>query len=181
MRAIILALIAEHPRYGYDILHSLAEVSDGWRPSPGTIYPILHDLSKRGWIVKKEVEHEGRRRIIYKLGAKGKRHLEHDAFEHVRFVAIMRKILAKHGIPHFPGVPAFNVDKALSRLEHMDLLLNEVPILPPNIASDPEQGVKLLQRRVQLLENHVEKINNAIRKAKKEIRAFDGELSKSTP
>jgi DNA-binding PadR family transcriptional regulator len=178
MRAIILALIAEHPRYGYDILHSLAEASDGWRPSPGTIYPILHDLSKRGWIIKKEVEQEGRRRIIYRLGAKGKRHLEHDALEHARFVAIMRKILAKHGHPHFPGAPAFNVDRALKRLPHMDLLWDEVSLLPPELAADPTQGIERLQHRVRILEKHVENINNAILKVKKEIRTLEGTPSK---
>ncbi|MFW9832157.1 MAG: PadR family transcriptional regulator, partial [Candidatus Thorarchaeota archaeon] len=44
MRGIILAMLADQPRYGYEILHEMAEASDGWRPSPGTVYPILHDL-----------------------------------------------------------------------------------------------------------------------------------------
>jgi DNA-binding PadR family transcriptional regulator len=170
MRAIILALLAEHPRYGYDILQTLAEASDGWRPSPGTIYPILHDLYERGWITKKEVEQEGRRRIIYRLGAKGKQHLEHDAMEHARFVAMMRKILIRHGSPHFPGAPAFNVDKALRQLQHMDLLLDEAAILPQETASIPSEATELLRRRLRLLEHHSRNIKKAIQKLKKEIQ-----------
>jgi DNA-binding PadR family transcriptional regulator len=173
MRAIILALLADHPRYGYDILDTLAEASDGWRPSPGTIYPILHDLNERGWITKKEVEEDGRRRITYQLGARGKRHLEHDAMEHVRFVAIMRKILAKHGEPHFLGAPAFDVDKALRQLHHMDLLLDEVSLLPQQVTGDREQSVALLKRRFRILEKHAGNIDKAIQKIKKEIQALE--------
>jgi DNA-binding PadR family transcriptional regulator len=178
MRGMILAMLAERPRYGYEILHALSEASDGWRPSPGTIYPILHDLYDRGLITKKEVEQDGRRRIIYKIGAKGKTHLEHDALEHVRFVAMMRKVLGKHGGPHFPGSPAFNVDKALRRLEHLDLLLDEAPLLPEEVASDPKQGVILLKRRLQLLENHAGNIENAIQKVKQQIQHLENETSK---
>lgn len=170
MRAIILALLAEHPRYGYDILLTLAEASDGWRPSPGTIYPILHDLYERGWITKKEVEREGRRRIIYRLGAKGKRHLEHDAMEHARFVAMMRKILIRHGSPQFPGAPAFNVDKALRQLQHMDLLLDEATLLPQEVALVSSEATELLRHRLRLLEHHSRNVKKAIQKVKKEIQ-----------
>ncbi len=170
MRGIILAMLAERPRYGYEILHALAEASDGWRPSPGTIYPILHDFHAQGLIAKKEIEKEGRRRIVYKIGAKGKKHLEHDAIEHVRFVAMMRKILGKHGGPHVLGSPAFNVDKALRRLEHLDILLNEAPLLRSEVASNPEQSENLLKHRLQLLENHARNVKKAIRRVKQKIQ-----------
>ena len=176
---MILAMLAENPRYGYEILHALDQASDGWRPSPGTIYPILHDLHDHGMITKKEVEKDGRRRIIYKIGAKGKAHLEHDATEHVRFVAMMRKILGKHGGPHFPGSPAFNVDKALRRLEHLDLLLDEASLLPDEVASDPDHGLVLLKRRLQLLEMHKKNLERAIQNVKKEIQNLEDETSKS--
>lgn len=177
MRAIILALLADQPRYGYDILDTLAESSDGWRPSPGTIYPILHDLHERGWIMKKEVEPEGRRRIIYRLGTKGKRHLEHDALEHARFVAMMRRILIKHGGPQFAVAPAFDVDKALRRLEHFDLILDEASLILKEDASDlafqKKRSVEVLQRRLKLLENHAGNIEKAIRSVKEEIRNLE--------
>lgn len=179
MRGMILAMLAEHPQYGYEILHTLTEASEGWRPSPGTIYPILHDLYKRGLITRKEVEKDGRRRIIYKIGAKGKEHLKHDAIEHARFVAMMRKILGKHGGPHFPSSPAFNVDNALHRLKHLNLLLNETTLLPDEVASDPEHSLILLKRRLKLLENHARNIDEAIRSIKKEIRNQKNRTTKS--
>lgn len=179
MRAIILALLAEQPRYGYELLTTLAKSSDGWRPSPGTIYPILHDLHERGWITKKEVEKEGRRRIIYRIGAKGKRHLEHDAMEHARFVAMMRKILIKHGGPHFPKTLAFNVDKALHQLQHVNLILDEVPLLPQFMT--PSESRALLRRRLGLLEKHYASIKKAIQNVKKEIQNYEETTSQNKP
>ena len=170
MRGIILALLADRPRYGYEILHAMSEVSDGWRPSPGTIYPILHDLYEHGLITKKEDDEEGRRRIIYKLRSKGRADLEYAALQHARFVVIMRNILGEHGGPHFLHPPAFNVDKALAKLEHTKLFLNEVTFLPDAAVSDSQKGIALLQNRLQLLENHEKIINQAIRLVKKEIQ-----------
>ena len=123
------------------------------------------------------MEQDGRRRIIYKIGAKGKAHLEHDAMEHVRFVAMMRKILGKHGAPHFPGSPAFNVDKALGRLQRLDLLLDEAALLPDEITSDPEHGLILLKRRLKLLEKHAGNIEKAIQNVKKEFRNLEDKTS----
>jgi DNA-binding PadR family transcriptional regulator len=178
MRGMILAMLAERPRYGYEILHALDEASDGWRPSPGTIYPILHDLHDNGLITKKEAEKDGRRRIIYKIGAKGKAHLEHDASEHIRFVAMMRKIFGKHGGPHFLRSPAINVDKALLRLEHLDLLLKETSLLPDEKSSAPEDAIILLKQRKQILEKHQQNIGKAIQNVKKEIQTLEGKLKK---
>ncbi len=170
MRGIILALLADRPRCGYEILHAMAEASDGWRPSPGTIYPILHDLYEHGLITKKEDAKEGRRRIIYKLRSKGRVDLKNAALQHARFVVIMRNILGEHGGPHFPHPLAFNVDKALAKLEHMKLFLNEVTFLPNAALSDSQKGIALFQNRLQLLENHEKMINKAIRLVKKEIQ-----------
>src|SRR3954464_10942339 len=45
VRAAILALLAEQPMHGYQIMRELGERSGGvWRPSPGSIYPTLAQL-----------------------------------------------------------------------------------------------------------------------------------------
>jgi hypothetical protein len=42
LRLIALALIAEQPRHGYDIIKQLEEKTSGWySPSPGIVYPTL--------------------------------------------------------------------------------------------------------------------------------------------
>jgi DNA-binding PadR family transcriptional regulator len=51
IRAAILALLAEAPRNGYQIMQELEERSRGaWRPSPGSVYPALQQLEDEGLI-----------------------------------------------------------------------------------------------------------------------------------
>jgi DNA-binding PadR family transcriptional regulator len=57
VRAAILALLAEEPRNGYQIMQELSERSGGaWRPSPGSIYPALQQLEDEGLVVVEEVD-----------------------------------------------------------------------------------------------------------------------------
>jgi DNA-binding PadR family transcriptional regulator len=54
-RAAILALLAESPMHGYQIMDELAERTNGaWRPSPGSIYPTLRRLSDEGLVSSTE-------------------------------------------------------------------------------------------------------------------------------
>ncbi|MDF5757930.1 PadR family transcriptional regulator [Spongiactinospora sp. TRM90649] len=60
VRAAILALLAEEPRNGYQIIQEIGERSQGgWRPSPGAVYPALQQLADEG-LVRAE-ESEGRK------------------------------------------------------------------------------------------------------------------------
>jgi len=52
LRLIVLALIAEQPRHGYDIIKVLEEKTAGWyAPSPGIVYPTLTYLEEAGHAV----------------------------------------------------------------------------------------------------------------------------------
>ncbi len=60
VRAGILALLAEEPQHGYQLLRQLDERSGGvWRPSPGSVYPTLSQLEDEGLVSSDEVD--GRR------------------------------------------------------------------------------------------------------------------------
>lgn len=51
VRAAVLALLAEEPRNGYQIIQEINERSGGgWKPSPGAIYPALQQLADEGLI-----------------------------------------------------------------------------------------------------------------------------------
>lgn len=55
VRAAVLALLAEQPRHGYAIMTELAERSGGmWRPSPGSVYPVLQQLQDEGLVTSTE-------------------------------------------------------------------------------------------------------------------------------
>ena len=49
IRAAILALLAEEPMHGYQIIQVISERSGGnWTPSPGSVYPTLQQLEDEG-------------------------------------------------------------------------------------------------------------------------------------
>ncbi len=51
VRAAVLVLLDESPRNGYQIIQELSERSNGaWRPSPGSVYPILQQLEDEGLV-----------------------------------------------------------------------------------------------------------------------------------
>src|SRR5262245_5278120 len=51
LRLIALALIAEQPRYAYQIIKLLEDKSAGWySPSPGIVYPTLTYLEEAGYV-----------------------------------------------------------------------------------------------------------------------------------
>jgi DNA-binding PadR family transcriptional regulator len=46
IRAAVLALLAEQPMHGYQIIQELHDRTQGaWRPSPGSVYPTLQQLA----------------------------------------------------------------------------------------------------------------------------------------
>ncbi len=55
VRAAVLALLAEKPMHGYQIIREIEERSNGaWKPSPGSVYPTLQLLADEGLISAEE-------------------------------------------------------------------------------------------------------------------------------
>ncbi|PWB96613.1 PadR family transcriptional regulator [Salinibacterium hongtaonis] len=55
VRAGILALLAEGPMHGYQIIREIEKRSNGsWKPSPGSVYPTLQLLADEGLIQSEE-------------------------------------------------------------------------------------------------------------------------------
>lgn len=51
VRKAILALLAEKPHNGYQIMEAIADKTEGvWRPSPGSVYPALNLLEDEGLV-----------------------------------------------------------------------------------------------------------------------------------
>src|SRR6185295_17096350 len=45
VRYLVLDVVAQQPRHGYEIMQAIADRSGGaYKPSPGVIYPTLHEL-----------------------------------------------------------------------------------------------------------------------------------------
>jgi DNA-binding PadR family transcriptional regulator len=70
LRTWVFALLQQEPRNGAEIMNQIELISQGnWRPSPGSIYPLLDQLCKEESITKRE---DGK----YEITEKGKKELE---------------------------------------------------------------------------------------------------------
>src|SRR5262249_32486087 len=75
LRLIALALIAEQPRHGYEIIKVLEEKTEGWySPSPGIVYPTLTYLEEAGYVT---AQAEGAKKL-YTITAEGRAHLDEN-------------------------------------------------------------------------------------------------------
>ena len=73
-RPLVLAILAEGESYGYAILKRVRELSGGeleW--TDGMLYPLLHRLSRVGYVTREwRTSPEGRRRRYYSLTDAGR-------------------------------------------------------------------------------------------------------------
>ena len=77
LKFVILQLLDEKPRHGYDIIKALEERSHGaYSPSAGTVYPTLTMLEEMGY-AKATAEDGGKK--VYEITAEGKKHLEENS------------------------------------------------------------------------------------------------------
>jgi len=57
MKYVILKLLRDKPRHGYEVMKDLEERMHGcYSPSPGTVYPTLQWLEDEGHVVARDVE-----------------------------------------------------------------------------------------------------------------------------
>jgi DNA-binding PadR family transcriptional regulator len=75
LRLIALALVAEQPRYGYEIIKLLEDKTAGWySPSPGIVYPTLTYLEEASYVT---VQAEGAKKL-YTITDEGRAYLEEN-------------------------------------------------------------------------------------------------------
>ena len=79
LRLVLLKLIADEPRHGYDLIRAIEELTGGeYAPSPGVIYPTLTLLQDMALI--EEAAGEGGRKP-FQVTDEGRSHLEERADE----------------------------------------------------------------------------------------------------
>jgi DNA-binding PadR family transcriptional regulator len=77
LKYVLLSLLAEKPRHGYEIIRDLEERSGGfYSPSPGTVYPTLTLLEDMGYA--RSTSEEGSSRKVYEITDEGRRYLEEN-------------------------------------------------------------------------------------------------------
>ncbi len=102
LRYYVLRLLNEKPMSGSEIMNEIEKRTDGrWKPSPGSIYPLIAWLQDKGYTKEVPEQEAGIKR--YTLTDQGKAFLQ----EHVKRKEELRK---RFGFfrPPFPELPWFN-------------------------------------------------------------------------
>jgi DNA-binding PadR family transcriptional regulator len=56
MKFLLLEILKEGPRHGYEIINGLEGQTKSYRPSPGSVYPTLQMLEEGGYVTSEQVE-----------------------------------------------------------------------------------------------------------------------------
>jgi DNA-binding PadR family transcriptional regulator len=90
LRLVLLKLISEQPRHGYDLIRAVEELTGGeYAPSPGVVYPTLTMLQEMGLI--EEAPGEGARKP-FQITEAGTAHLEENAEEAEELIARLKAL-----------------------------------------------------------------------------------------
>jgi PadR family transcriptional regulator, regulatory protein PadR len=74
IRLHVLHHACEEPIFGLGMIEELAR--HGYRLSPGTLYPIVHGLEKKGLLRSKQQQVNGKIRRVYSATPSGRKALE---------------------------------------------------------------------------------------------------------
>ena len=98
LRYCVLRLLKEKPMSGSEIMGEMEKETNGhWKPSPGSVYPLLAWLQDNGYAREIPTEESGMKR--YMLTEKGERFLE----EQTKFGERLRRKLEFLAPPFFSG------------------------------------------------------------------------------
>ena len=102
LRLVLLKLIADDPRHGYDLIRAIEELTGGeYAPSPGVIYPTLTLLQDMGMI--EEAEAEGPRKA-FQATDEGRALLEDKADEVEGLFKRLGDLAPDHGESAGPAI-----------------------------------------------------------------------------
>jgi DNA-binding PadR family transcriptional regulator len=126
LKLLALALIAEQPRHGYEIIKLIEEKTNGWySPSPGIVYPTLTYLEEAGYLAS---ESEGSKKR-YRITPEGESYLKsnRDIVDVVldRLAAVGRKMARmrrafggegdRSGLPQVVGAAMANLGETVGK------------------------------------------------------------------
>src|SRR5690348_14645817 len=94
LRLVLLKLISEQPRHGYDLIRAVEELTGGeYAPSPGVVYPTLTMLQEMGLI--EEAQGEGARKP-FQITEPGTAHLEENSEEAEELIRRLKVLSPSH-------------------------------------------------------------------------------------
>lgn len=102
---MLLSLIKEQDRYGFEIIQELKNRSDDtFDMKEGSLYPILHRLEKSGLLQSYQKQGTaGKPRKYYAITSKGSKQLEEDKKTWNQFSESVRRVVANDYVTEFQG------------------------------------------------------------------------------
>lgn len=122
LRLVLLKLISEQPRHGYDLIRAIEELTGGeYAPSPGVIYPTLTLLQDMDFI--EEAPGDGARKP-FQITEAGAAHLQEKAEEADELIERLKRVNPTHSPEG--GSPVWRAMRNLgmairNRLHHGDV------------------------------------------------------------
>ena len=102
LRLVLLRLIADEPRHGYDLIRAIEDMTGGeYAPSPGVVYPTLTLLQDMELI--EEAPGEGPRKA-FDATDEGRKHLEERAEEVEALLERLRDLAPREGSGAGPAI-----------------------------------------------------------------------------
>ena len=95
MAMMILKLLSEKDMYGYEMIDTLRKRSENvFELKAGTLYPLLHGLEDKQYLVSYEQEATGKVRKYYRITKDGRRYLEEKKSQWQEYSRAVMSVLA---------------------------------------------------------------------------------------
>ena len=95
MGTMLLKLLSEKDMYGYEMIETLSKRSQNvFELKVGTLYPLLHSLESKKYLVSYEKVESGKMRKYYSITGEGKKFLKSKLEEWDTYTAAVANVLA---------------------------------------------------------------------------------------
>lgn len=160
LRYRVLEMLSEKPMSGSEIMDRIEEETRGaWRPSPGSIYPLLTWLHEKGFVNALPRDESGVKR--YELTEKGRKLLEDKGKIREKLVERMASFPLLVPPPLFARrFPEGRIDELHDPLRRLFLALKDFMALPQEKVS--KEGLAEVGRVLEEAAEKIEELNKKI-------------------
>lgn len=161
LRYLVLEKLSEKPMSGSEIMDKIEEESHGvWRPSPGSIYPLLAWLQEKGFVKALPRDESGVKR--YELTDKGKRLLEDKDKIRERFIERMVSFPLLIPPPPFVGrFPEDRLEELHKPIKHLFTAFRDFMVL--SRANVTKEDLAEVGRALEEAAGKIEEVNRRIK------------------
>lgn len=95
---LLLRLLEEKDMYGYEMIETLESRSNHvFSLKTGTLYPLLHSLEEKGYLISYENEVNGKTRKYYSITKNGRNYLKDKKKEWQEYQTAVTNVLCMEG------------------------------------------------------------------------------------